>query len=407
MACTTSSPIIKVNSKPLTNDDDEEHKDVDDSELDEPAAANNATTSPWPSKESTVRNRQHNAFVLFLVNGYAAFLVLFYHLISYETIFSILLGVSMTLVTYYKTEDNVSWDGGIMNWILLSFAIVTPMSASIGMAFTRRESALRNLAIIRSTFLELYIAHAIWDWSSAKSKEVSGRRAIPFPSLEHSDQVMIEMIGVGTDLERLLTLPNASRTRYRTGWAPQEARDLVEVSQGLVTQIQWRMGKITVFTEVLKHNGLPPNEATRLRQWERDIMFNLDSIRMLKAYRTPQALRSLCRIFSVFLPPFYAPYYAQMARDIDSLGIGIAFSIITSLALTALFECLIQLEDPFVGHVTLDGIDCYNELRVIYPKQFLIMRLLYFPNAPEMDTTAGLDPTGRSIDQPRIFKDGG
>jgi hypothetical protein len=74
-----------------------------------------------------------------------------------------------------------------------------------------------------------------------------------------------------------------------------------------------------------------------------------------------------------------------MARDMNSLGMGIVFSILTSLVLTALFESLTQMEDPFVGRLTLDGIDCHNELKVIYFDQLLNRRSLFFPSAPPFD----------------------
>ena len=64
----------------------------------------------------------------------------------------------------------------------------------------------------------------------------------------------------------------------------------------------------------------------------------------MKNYRTPQALRSFARLFSVFLPPFYAPYFAQLAYDLNSLPMGITFAIVTSIALTSLFESIYQME---------------------------------------------------------------
>ncbi len=95
---------------------------------------------------------------------------------------------------------------------------------------------------------------------------------------------------------------------------------------------------------------------------------------MVKEYRTPQALRSFGRLFTMFLPAFYAPSYVQVARDTDSLAFGIAFGMVTSIALTALFECVRQLEDPFVSHVTLDAIDVREELVVLVYQELMIAR---------------------------------
>lgn len=361
-------------------------------------------------KEASVREEsKHGTLFLFLVNGYAAFLVFLFQLISLEAIFSIILCIGLTIITYYQTEDNLAWNGGIMNWTLVSFAIVTPMAASIGMAFTRRESALQYLASIRATLMELYGAHALWDWSLS-GKDNSGRIGSSVDWEDHSDKVLTEIIAIGYELQRALTLPSASRARHRmTGSGRNEAHELSEVSRLLFNSLVLRMGRLTIYAEILKHEGMPGNEASRVRQWERETMERLEFLRNIKTYRTPQALRSLCRIFSVFLPPFYAPYYAQMAREMNSMGIAISFSILTSLALTALFESLCQMEDPFFGHLTLDGIDCDNELRVRYVEQLLIMRSLYYPNAPPVESKVDLmdqKPPDSSHSKPRILNDG-
>jgi len=100
-------------------------------------------------------------------------------------------------------------------------------------------------------------------------------------------------------------------------------------------------------------------------------------------YRTPQALRSFARLFSFLLPPFYAPYYGQMAIELNSLGVGIAFSILTCIALTSLFESLSQMEDPFVGRFVLDGIYVQKELGEDLLAELLECRRFHFPKAPE------------------------
>lgn len=107
---------------------------------------------------------------------------------------------------------------------------------------------------------------------------------------------------------------------------------------------------------------------------------------MIKNYRTPQALRSFSRLFSIFLPPFYAPFYAQVAHELNSLGTGLAFAIITSLALTSLFEAIYQLEDPFVQTSVLDGIYVEQLLVQDLVPDLLQLREIYFPHAPNFDS---------------------
>jgi hypothetical protein len=78
---------------------------------------------------------------------------------------------------------------------------------------------------------------------------------------------------------------------------------------------------------------------------------------------------------------------AQLARDVNSLGVGLAFAIITSLALTALFSSIAVLEDPFVATLTLDGIDVNEELTVLYYRQLVDSRSLFFPPNGTTTTT--------------------
>jgi hypothetical protein len=102
-------------------------------------------------------------------------------------------------------------------------------------------------------------------------------------------------------------------------------------------------------------------------------------------YRTPQGLRSFGRLFSLFLPPFYAPYYAQLAHDINSLGTAIAFSILTAVALTTLFETISQIEDPFDKSSVLDGVDVTSDLNDGFKPQLLALRNRFFPDAPAFE----------------------
>ena len=45
-----------------------------------------------------------------------------------------------------------------MDWVILGFAVVTPMSVSIGIAFRRREEALVDISRIRSFAYQIYLA---------------------------------------------------------------------------------------------------------------------------------------------------------------------------------------------------------------------------------------------------------
>ena len=153
--------------------------------------------------------------------------------------------------------------------MLLSFAVITPMTTSIGMAFTRRDRALAHIVAIRSTMVELYSAHASWDWRKA-GKEGIGRASSTMNWLDHSDAALVEILGICHVLSRFLTLPNATRARHRiTSQGRREAEETHALSSKLYGCMLVRFARLTDLCEILKAEGLPPNEATRVRQWER------------------------------------------------------------------------------------------------------------------------------------------
>jgi len=203
--------------------------------------------------------------------------------------------------------------------------------------------------------------------------------------LNHCDAVLAQLIGIGDELSRFLTLPTASRSRHRmTRSGRLEAARTMEVAYLLIESMTaQRLTRLTYYSERLKKIGLPSGEISRIRQYERFLSDVIEQLRMVKLYRTPQALRSFGRVFTILLPPFYAPVNAQVARDTQSLAVGITFGIITALALTALFESMEVLEDPFTAFLALDGIDAREELEVLHFSQMITTRKLAFPDAPE------------------------
>mmetsp|Transcript_52551 Transcript_52551/g.63351 ORF Transcript_52551/g.63351 Transcript_52551/m.63351 type:complete len:419 (-) Transcript_52551:23-1279(-) len=319
--------------------------------------------------------------------------------------FSNLLNEEISIREAYAKKPAAQGNGGVINVVvgavlnmvsafsifvfyLISleslFSIV--LSSSLTVSFTRRESALAQIADFKVTMANLLSAHVFWDWCKIGSKP-SGRAACNVDWLQHIDEVLYSMIRICCELTRLLTLPNANRARHHVlPYGRKQHEDVATVSRKLHRSILEDMAIITEKCEVLKFQGLPPNEATRIRQWERFLSQEMEHMIVIKKYRTPQALRSFARLFTVFLPPFYAPYYGQLANDLHSLGLAITFSIITSVALTALFESMSQLEDPFLGS-RLDCIDVELELRDEFLVKLLDIRDHRYPDADPFELT--------------------
>jgi len=76
------------------------------------------------------------------------------------------------------------------------------------------------------------------------------------------------------------------------------------------------------------------------------------------------------------------------------VAMGLAFAMISSLSFSCLHECVWALEDPFVGHLTLDGFDVNEELTYLHYENLMHTRRITFPDASEFacdDSTDGKD----------------
>jgi len=267
------------------------------------------------------------------------------------------LTVGATLIAYYfvpDNGDNPEWNGDLPT-TLLSFAVITPLGQSISMAFSRREMALQKLAMYRSAVYNLYVAHSSWDWSvsskgkgrrgcveneedemavygnNTSSSTIHNKQAKDIDWLNHSDTTLCHLIHMSDSLYKYLTLPTATRARHRaTHKGRKEANEVLSAGREIFTlDVYGRMIMISQLSEALKYRGLPGNEASRIRQWEEKMTSAMENLRVVKEYRTLQALRVYERLFSLLLPPFYATSYVQVALNTGSLSLGIAMGVIT------------------------------------------------------------------------------
>ncbi len=99
-------------------------------------------------------------------------------------------------------------------------------------------------------------------------------------------------------------------------------------------------------------------------------------------------MNALITFFAVVGPAFYAPMFAQIGREVGTVWFGTVYAAIVSLAITALYEAVKLMEDPFVCYVTIDGIDVYEELSIVYYFQLLRARSTIFPDAPPFGSLA-------------------
>ena len=330
------------------------------------------------AEEEARKAAEHGTTYSFVVSTVASLKVFFTHLVTVNSIFGVLLTIGATLWVWFTTEDTSEHFLGAMDFALLGFAVILPLSAIVRFAFVRRDAALSSLMDIKSSSMHIYLAHATWDWDAGKGRAKSKK-----DFLKHSDNVLEELISIADELCRYLTLPTSSHARHKElGKGREEAAITMKAMYLLFDSIvSTRVTRLTMMVEQLRAEGLAATECSRIRQWERFVVRSIEELRAIKTYRTPLALRAFANIFTLLIPPFYAPSYVQIAYDMNSLAMGICFGVITSLALTALYESVDVLEDPFVASLTLDGIDVHEELSVLYWKTLTNARSVAFPNA--------------------------
>merc|ERR1719253_1253379 len=86
---------------------------------------------------------EQRPIVLAIVGYYTALKIFVFYLISINSLITV--GASVGLTIYWHERFKNDTEGNLsegMDWILLGFAVITPLSLSAGMAFKRRERAL-------------------------------------------------------------------------------------------------------------------------------------------------------------------------------------------------------------------------------------------------------------------------
>lgn len=72
----------------------------------------------------------------------------------------------------------------------------------------------------------MYLAHSVWEWNGGK-----GRESADVIWIDHTDKVLVQLIGIGDELCRFLTMPTSTGTRHRImASGHKEAAEIMQVS---------------------------------------------------------------------------------------------------------------------------------------------------------------------------------
>jgi hypothetical protein len=199
---------------------------------------------------------------------------------------------------------------------LVSVAIIFPVVFSISSAYQRRESALKELAVLRSNALSFYYSSR--DWSND-----SGEACIT--EIKQLQTALFEQI------RTFLTSPE------------NKAHAFEKPIFNTFSDLSKVVGK-------LRQHGLTPSEITRIGQYHNNMMIAFNVMKTIFYYRTPIALRTYYRFFIYVFSVLYAPYFAQMKHSTNLPDYLIyTMPMMYSAILVSLDNIQQHLEKPFDG----------------------------------------------------------
>ncbi len=321
------------------------------------------------------KEAEENVFYSFFINNYAVVILFVRYFIfdQMETIVGCILTVGSTCLSYFFTmddDDDRSWDGGTLSWVLVSIVVIKPLMESIKFSFQRREDTLKALTSFRSSAQQFYLAHATWDWptngryhydkTDPSIDPIDNEKINRDMWLNHSDKVLQELVWLGTNLAKALTAPkngSGESLSYKQNSVHSQQPNVSQCNRSTIDSSDTIFGnllsrgmvRLCLYTEDLKRYGLEYPEAIRIRNMELFMTNTIEKLHLYKTYTsTPQTLRSFARVFAVWLPPMYGPYFAEISRNsTSSIYFGLSLAIITSMTLTSLLAANTFLENPF------------------------------------------------------------
>jgi hypothetical protein len=251
------------------------------------------------------------------------------------------------------------------SWTFIALFLVFPITMTMTSAFNRREIALSQLSLFKSNSICILTAHCHWDWftipKDPKEPSISGRDQ-RLPS-GHAHAVYTELIRLVHLLRSVLKAPMVFRLRnYYTEGGVQKRERVLKYVRMASEQMTLRLQNLSLLSEEMKSAGLPANEATRIRWHFLHLINALTQLKFIKRYRNSLGLRAYARVFILFLPILFGPYYASLANA-THIAFSISFSVSISLAVQGLYNLRMEVEDPFVSQgISYDTIDVDTEL---------------------------------------------
>jgi hypothetical protein len=194
---------------------------------------------------------------------------------------------------------------------IITTAVIFPIVFSIGGAYKRRESALREYGSLKAHGRAIYFAAR--DWPQNSDEETREKtRALLGDFLKACRKLFTEPLD---------EMPSNEEAVY-----------------GIFSKLSSHI------ISLRNEKGLASGEASRCNQYLSKMIISFESVKHIYQYRTPRALRLYSDIFIVILPILYGPYFA--AQEF-SKGLEYFLPILFSVVLVTLDQIQEHLENPF------------------------------------------------------------
>lgn len=76
-------------------------------------------------------------------------------------------------------------------------------------------------------------------------------------------------------------------------------------------------------------------------------MTDFSTLRRVKEYSTPFAMKSLSRLLILALSVIYAPFFVYIKDQTGSFGLALFFNIVTMTGITCIYNILESIDSPF------------------------------------------------------------
>jgi predicted membrane chloride channel (bestrophin family) len=196
---------------------------------------------------------------------------------------------------------------------VIGIAVVFPIVFSIGSAYQRRETALRDYGNLKAHSRSIYLSSRDWFETDENPEQQEKIKAI----------ILKLLISVREYL--------GAKRKFRAEKESQIYRDFSELS---------------LFNKDMRKRGMSAAELSRINQYLCKMIEAFENLKHVAQYRTPITLRAYSRIFIVLTPILYAPYFAYVGRNIP-FALSMVTPFLMSIVLVGLDNIQDDLEDPF------------------------------------------------------------